>query len=82
ANARTHDVDLSLDYLHPLTQSDEDIVFAQVGTRTFDDRRLGNVGVGYRRLINSDLLLGGNVFFDHDFTRNHSRAGMGLEVWG
>ncbi|MHC8397928.1 Ig-like domain-containing protein, partial [Pseudomonas sp. MDT1-17] len=82
ANARTNDVDLSVDYLHPIAQSDKGILFAQVGTRTFDNRNLANVGVGYRRLVNPDLMLGGNTFFDHDFTRSHTRAGVGLEMWG
>ncbi|WP_414926528.1 inverse autotransporter beta domain-containing protein, partial [Pseudomonas zeae] len=82
ANARTNDVNLSVDYLHPIAQSDDDILFAQVGARTFDNRNLGNLGVGYRRLVNPDLMLGGNTFFDHDFTRGHSRAGVGLEMWG
>ncbi|WP_415259795.1 inverse autotransporter beta domain-containing protein, partial [Pseudomonas chlororaphis] len=82
ANARTNDVDISVDYLHSLSQTDDDILFAQVGARTFDNRNLSNVGVGYRRLINPDLMLGANTFFDHDFTRGHTRAGMGVEVWG
>ncbi|MFL1553599.1 inverse autotransporter beta domain-containing protein, partial [Pseudomonas sp. D47] len=82
ANARTNDVDLNVDYLHPIAQTEKDILFAQLGARTFDDRNLANVGVGYRRLVSSDLMLGGNTFFDHDFTRSHSRAGLGLEMWG
>ncbi|WP_183783187.1 Ig-like domain-containing protein, partial [Pseudomonas sp. JAI115] len=82
ANARTNDVNLSVDYLHPIAETEQDILFAQVGARTFDNRNLGNVGVGYRRLVSSDLMLGANTFFDHDFTRSHTRAGVGLEMWG
>ena len=81
ANTQTNDIDLALDYLHPLIEGNNDTLFAQVGSRQFDERTIGNVGVGYRALVRHDLMLGGNAFIDQDFTRSHTRAGIGVEAW-
>ncbi|MHC8346620.1 Ig-like domain-containing protein [Pseudomonas sp. RT6P73] len=81
-STRANSLDLNLDYLHPLLQSNDDILFAQIGSRTFDDRNIANLGLGYRRQINPGLMLGGNAFIDQDFSRSHTRAGFGTEVWG
>lgn len=80
-DTETRDVDLELDYLHPLLEDARSIFFTQVGTRRFDDRQLGNVGLGYRHQIDTNLMLGANAFIDQDFTRDHTRAGLGLEAW-
>jgi hypothetical protein len=81
ANTQTSDVDLEFDYLHPLLQGSDDILFGQVGARQFDDRNIGNVGMGYRKQIAENLVLGANAFIDQDFTRSHTRAGVGVEAW-
>ncbi|TPG75890.1 inverse autotransporter beta domain-containing protein, partial [Pseudomonas arsenicoxydans] len=80
-NTETKDVDLDLDYLHPLIEGNDDILFGQVGARQFDERVIGNVGLGYRKEVNPNLVLGANAFIDQDFTRSHTRAGVGAEVW-
>ena len=82
ANTSDNSVDIDIDFLHPLMQNDDDIVFAQAGARTFDNRNIGNFGLGYRNQIDLDLMLGGNAFIDQDFSRNHTRGGVGAEAWG
>ncbi|MFP6800736.1 MAG: inverse autotransporter beta domain-containing protein, partial [Pseudomonas sp.] len=74
-------VGYSLDYLQPLYERDIDIVFAQIGTRTFGERNLANVGLGYRRQVDEQWLLGVNGFLDQDMSRNHTRGGIGGEAW-
>ncbi len=40
-----------------------------------------NVGAAYRYLTPSEkYLLGGNIFFDHQWPYNHSRVGLGLDA--
>ncbi len=73
--------------VQPLWRSAEQdkIVFTQLSLtnyRMFDRQRFaGNAGVGYRQLMLDDkLLLGGNLFYDHEFRRGHHRMGVGLEA--
>ncbi|MFI8383863.1 inverse autotransporter beta domain-containing protein [Pseudomonas sp. NPDC079086] len=73
-------VGYSLDYLQPLYERDIDIVFAQIGARTFGERNLANVGLGYRRQV-GEQWLGVNGFLDQDMSRNHTRGGIGGEAW-
>ena len=74
-------VGYSLDYLQPLYERDIDIVFAQIGARTFGERNLANVGLGYRRQVDEHWVLGVNGFLDQDLSRDHTRAGIGGEAW-
>lgn len=41
-----------------------------------------NLGVGYRRLVSDDLLLGVNIFGDYEDAFDHGRVGLGLEALG
>jgi hypothetical protein len=81
-NLDSNDVNLELDYLHPLLQHDKGIAFAQVGTRRVAERHIANLGVGYRHEVADQLMLGVNTFIDQDFTRDHTRASIGVEAWG
>ncbi|MBF6037329.1 inverse autotransporter beta domain-containing protein [Pseudomonas sp. P154a] len=81
ANIETNDVNLALDYLHPLLEGHDDILFGQVAVRQFDERNIGNIGLGYRKQVNDELMLGINAFVDQDFSRSHTRGGLGMEVW-
>lgn len=46
-----------------------------------DNRTTTNAGLGYRHLLMDDaLLLGANVFYDHEWRFNHQRASVGVEV--
>ncbi len=82
------------DFLLPLWDSKYTTVYTQLGARSMNteesgNRWIGNLGVGQRWYplaensgIGGDagnLMLGYNIFYDYDFTRNHSRAGVGIE---
>lgn len=61
------------------------VVFTQLSLtnyRMFDRQRFaGNAGIGYRQLVlDNKLMLGGNLFYDHEFLRGHHRMGVGLEA--
>lgn len=81
ANVDTGDVDYSIDYLHPLLETEGSTTFGQVGLRTSNEREIGSVGLGYRKEVTDDLMLGANVFLDQDFSRDHTRASVGVEAW-
>ena len=56
-------------------------LFSQLGVNRYDDRTTVNIGLGYRHLTeDKKWLLGANVFYDHEFSFNHQRAGAGLEL--
>jgi hypothetical protein len=56
-------------------------LLGQVGVHNQADRPTANLGVVYR-WINAEqaLMLGGNVFYDHDFKRGAKRFGAGVEA--
>jgi hypothetical protein len=83
------------DVLLPLYDTPRALFFTQLGARSMAvsggesdgrDRWIGNFGLGHRFFPNAteddsgNLMLGGNVFLDHDFTRTHNRGGVGVEV--
>ena len=46
-----------------------------------DSRKTINLGIGKRTLINDDtLLLGANLFYDHELDYDHQRASIGIEA--
>ncbi|WP_198510884.1 inverse autotransporter beta domain-containing protein, partial [Winslowiella toletana] len=74
--------DFGLDYLLPLHSDQSDTLFSQFSAHRWNDRNIANLGFGWRHMINPDLMLGGNLFYDQDLTRHHNRLGTGLELWG
>lgn len=66
------------DMLLPLYDAQSDMAFTQYGLRRIDKRTTANLGLGHRHFFN-DWMLGYNAFVDHDVTRSHTRAGLGLE---
>ena len=45
------------------------------------ERIIGNLGIGSRKLLNSDtLMIGMNAFIDQDFNESHRRGSFGVEV--
>lgn len=67
------------------TATKDGVFFTQasaINYRMFDRQRFaGNLGLGYRQLLLGEkLLLGGNLFYDHEFLRGHHRLGLGAEV--
>lgn len=70
----------SFDLLFPLFDTPELLTFTQGGIRHIDDRTQSNFGFGVRS-FGADSMLGANTFIDHDLSRSHTRAGVGVEYW-
>ena len=68
----------------PLSDIDdkENTLFTQ-GSIYFSDgnRETLNLGIGKRKLLNNDtLMLGANLFYDHELDYDHQRASLGIEA--
>lgn len=68
----------------PLHQNEESLIFTDIRGR-FDnnDSQEYNLGLGYRKIINDDLILGGYGFYDHRRTPNNNefdQLTLGLEA--
>ena len=70
----------SVDWLVPLWQSPENILFTQLGYRAPDGRKTLNTGVGVRT-FQGNWMYGANVFLDNDLTGHNRRVGIGMEAW-
>jgi hypothetical protein len=73
----------SLLFLLPLSDPDDikNTFFTQNSIYYRDNRTTINMGLGYRRLeLDNKLLLGINVFYDHEFPYDHGRTSIGLEA--
>ena len=70
----------SLDYFIPWFDDKQTVLFSQFSTQRKEDRTISNAGVGIRHNVGR-WMLGGNTFYDYDFTRNHRRLGLGVESW-
>lgn len=64
--------------LYPFYDSEQLTVFTQGGFHRSDDRHQGNLGMG-ARYFQGSWMAGVNAFYDHDFTLEHSRMGVGVE---
>lgn len=69
-----------LDLLVPLFEQKDRLIFTQSSLHRTDDRIQANLGVGSRWFADS-WMVGGNTFLDYDLSRDHARAGMGVEYW-
>ncbi|MBL5950324.1 inverse autotransporter beta domain-containing protein [Enterobacter asburiae] len=69
-----------LDLLMPLYDLDDKLVFTQGSLHRTDDRAQTNLGAGLRYFTPS-YMLGGNLFWDYDLSRDHARMGGGVEYW-
>ncbi|WP_343884040.1 inverse autotransporter beta domain-containing protein, partial [Morganella psychrotolerans] len=67
-----------LDILVPLWELPEHMVFSQASLHRTESRTQSNLGLGYR-FFASEYMLGVNTFYDHDWSRSHSRVGLGAE---
>lgn len=70
--------------IQPLYQSTDkiDTFFIQPRVSYQDTEVTYNAGLGYRRLLSNDLLLGINFFGDYQDKHHHGRAGIGFEALG
>lgn len=77
----------SFDMLVALKETKKTVWFTQLGYRrsnslTDSYRTTANLGLGMRTYVDDyRWLLGANVFYDRDLTRQHQRLGLGLEAW-
>ena len=69
-----------LDLLVPLYEQKYRLVFTQGSIHRTDDRTQVNLGAGVRRFYDA-WMFGANSFLDYDLSRDHARAGVGLEYW-
>jgi adhesin/invasin len=80
----TNEVTGSILVVKPLTDlnDNENIMFTQGSLFLSDNNRETiNLGFGNRKLINDDkLLVGYNLFYDHELDYNHQRASIGIEA--
>lgn len=69
-----------LDFLTPVLESENWLLFTQESYHRMEERSQLSLGLGYR-YYDKSYLLGTNIFGDYDLTRNHARAGFGVEYW-
>ncbi len=62
----------------PFYETENYLLFNQTAFHRSYDRNQGNIGFGIRKFDDTQLY-GFNTHFDHDFTGNNSRIGIGLE---
>ena len=67
--------------VQPLRDDGENITFFQGSLLRWDgDRDTINLGLGQRRfLMDKTIMIGANAFYDHEFSVDHSRLGLGGE---
>ena len=80
----TNEVTGSILVVKPLSDinDNENILFTQGSLFLSDDsRETLNLGIGKRKLVNNDtLLIGANLFYDHELDYDHQRASVGIEA--
>ena len=67
--------------VQPLWESQDEceVLFNHSRISLKDGRPTYNLGLGLRKLVDEDLLLGGNIFYDYQDLHKHSRLGIGGE---
>ncbi|WP_252120359.1 inverse autotransporter beta domain-containing protein [Symbiopectobacterium purcellii] len=68
------------DLLMPLYDQGDNLMFTQGSLHRTDSRTQANLGAGWRHFTPT-YMLGGNLFGDYDLSRDHARAGAGVEYW-
>ena len=64
-----------------LLKIDSGTVFNQTSLNTHDGDGTINIGLGTRKLLNDNkILIGSNLFYDHQFDEGHKRTGVGVEA--
>jgi hypothetical protein len=84
SSGNTNEVVGNILVVKPLSDinDEKNTVFAQGSIFLSDDNRETiNLGFGNRKLVNDDkLLLGYNLFYDHELDYDHQRASIGIEA--
>lgn len=68
--------------VQPIRDVGDDVTFFQGSLLRWDgDRDTINLGLGQRKfLLDKNILIGANAFYDHEFDVDHSRLGFGAEM--
>ena len=79
--------DIEILALRDIEASNNSNLFTQFSIHTQEtngnDRLIGNIGIGYRKLSDDKTnMFGINMFFDNDFNAGHQRGSIGLELKG
>ena len=79
--------DIEILALRDIEASNNSNLFTQFSIHTQEtnrnDRLIGNIGIGYRKLsYDKTNMVGINMFFDNDFNAGHQRGSIGLELKG
>ena len=84
SSGTTNEVTGSILVVKPLSDinDNENILFTQGSLFLSDNsRETLNLGIGKRKLVNNDtLLIGANLFYDHELDYDHQRASLGIEA--
>jgi len=64
----------------PLYNSENNLVYSQIGLQSAADATVGNFGLG-QRINTGPWMLGYNAFIDNDFDRQLTRGSLGAEAW-
>ena len=84
SSGTTNEVTGSILVVKPLSDinDNENILYTQGSLFLSDDsRETLNLGIGKRKLVNNDtLLIGANLFYDHELDYDHQRASVGIEA--
>lgn len=64
----------------PLYNSENNLVYSQIGLQSATDATVGNFGVG-QRVNTGAWMLGYNAFIDNDFDHQLTRGSLGAEAW-
>ncbi|WP_245677238.1 inverse autotransporter beta domain-containing protein [Candidatus Arsenophonus triatominarum] len=74
------DKTISGDFLLPIIDKPNSLLFTQLGHRNKTDRNTINIGLGYRQ-YSGNWMYGINTFYDYDYTGSNARLGLGGEAW-
>ena len=84
SSGTTNEVTGSILVVKPLSDinDNENILFTQGSLFLSDNsRETLNLGIGKRKLVNNNtLLIGANLFYDHELDYDHQRASVGIEA--
>ena len=84
SSGSTNEVTGSILVVKPMSDinDNENIMFTQASLFLSDNsRETLNLGLGKRKLLNNDtLLIGANLFYDHELDYDHQRASVGIEA--
>jgi len=67
--------------VNEILKIDSGTIFNQTSFNNHDGDQTINIGFGARKLFNENkVLVGSNIFYDHQFNNTHERTGAGIEA--